>query len=220
MPTPAATLTPAERVQTTIASRRQIASNFQDFLRLLTTQLRNQDPTAPLDTNQFTQQLVMFAQVEQQLATNQSLERLIRLQETSQLTALTPLIGRLVEAESGSIVLQDGTARGAYVLRADATATTITIRDASGRVVAASAGQTRAGRHEIAWDGRDLVGRRLPDGAYTIRVEASYGSTSEAVPTTVIGRITGAERADGGLKLAIGRLAIEPGAIRSVVPDR
>lgn len=214
------TLNPAERQQNALASRRQIASNFQDFLKLLTTQLRNQDPTAPLDTNQFTQQLVMFAQVEQQLAANQSLERLIRLQETSQLTALTPLIGRTVEAEAGAIVLQDGVARGTYTLRADATATTVTIRDAAGRIVAQSAGQTRAGRHEFAWDGRDGFGRRLPDGVYAVRVEAQRGSGSEAVPTTVIGRITGAERAEGGLRLAIGGLAIDSSAIRSVSPDR
>jgi len=214
------TLTPAERAENANSSRRQIASNFQDFLKLLTTQLRNQDPTAPLDTNQFTQQLVMFAQVEQQLATNQSLERLLRLQETSQLTALAPLIGRTVEAQASSIVLQDGSARGSYTLRADATATMLTIRDGAGRIVAQSPGQTRAGRHEFAWDGRDASGRRLPDGVYAVRVEASYGSTSEAAPTTVIGRITGAERSEGGLKLAIGRLAIDAAAVRSVSPDR
>ncbi|MCS6853821.1 MAG: flagellar hook assembly protein FlgD [Elioraea sp.] len=215
-----AILNPAERQQTAIASRRQIASNFQDFLKLLTTQLRNQDPTAPLDTNQFTQQLVMFAQVEQQLAANQSLERLIRLQETSQLTALTPLIGRTVEAEASAVVLQDGAARGAYSLRADSTATTVTIRDRSGRIVAQLAGQTRAGRHEFTWDGRDGFGRRLPDGVYTVRVEARRGATTEPVPTTVIGRITGAERAESGLKLSIGGLTIDSSAIRSVSPDR
>lgn len=214
------TLNPTERQQTALSSRRQIASNFQDFLKLLTTQLRNQDPTAPLDTNQFTQQLVMFAQVEQQLATNQSLERLIKLQEMSQLTALTPLIGRTVEAEASAIVLQDGAARGAYVLRADATATKVTIRDTAGRIIAQSPGQTRAGRHEFAWDGRDAFGRRLPDGVYRFSVEAQRGSSVEAVPTTVIGRVTGAERAEGGLRLTIGGLAIESSAIRSISPDR
>lgn len=214
------TLNPTERQQTALASRRQIASNFQDFLKLLTTQLRNQDPTAPLDTNQFTQQLVMFAQVEQQLASNQSLERLIKLQEMSQLTALTPLIGRTVEAEASAIVLQDGAARGAYMLRADATATTVTIRDTAGRIIAQSPGQTRAGRHEFAWDGRDGFGRRLADGVYRVSVEAQRGSSVEAVPTTVIGRITGAERTEGGLKLAIGGLVIDSSAIRSVSPDR
>lgn len=216
----ATTLTAAQRQQSALASRNQIASNFQDFLKLLTTQLQNQDPTAPLDTNQFTQQLVQFAQVEQQLATNSHLERLINVQETTQLTALTPLIGRTVEAESSQVALQWGEARGAYTLRADATGVTITIRDASGRVVAQGPGEAKAGRQEFAWDGRDAAGNAWPDGAYTVTVQAQYGTSLETVPTTVIGRITGAERSGGALMLSMGKLQIDTGAIRAVAPDR
>lgn len=216
----ATTLTAAQRQQTALNSRNQIASNFQDFLKLLTTQLQHQDPTAPLDTNQFTQQLVQFAQVEQQLATNSHLERLIRVQETTQLTALTPLIGRTVEAESSRVALQRGEARGAYTLRADATSVTITIRDASGRVVAQGPGETRAGRQEFTWDGIAGNGRSWPDGAYSVTVQAQYGNALETVPTTVIGRITGAERSGGALMLSMGALQIDTGAIRAVAPDR
>ncbi|WP_439576329.1 flagellar hook assembly protein FlgD [Elioraea sp.] len=216
----ATTLTAAQRQQSALASRNQIASNFQDFLKLLTTQLQHQDPTAPLDTNQFTQQLVQFAQVEQQLATNSHLERLINVQETTQLTALTPLIGRTVEADSNKVALQWGEARGAYSLRADATSVTITIRDATGRVVAQGPGETRAGRQEFAWDGVTGNGQRWPDGAYTVTVQAQYGGSLETVPTTVIGRITGAERSGGGLMLSMGTLQIDTAAIRAVTPDR
>lgn len=218
--TPATTLTPAQRQDSALASRKQIASNFQDFLKLLTTQLQNQDPTAPLDTNQFTQQLVQFAQVEQQLATNQNLDRLIRLQETTQLTALTPLIGRTVEAESNALALQDGTARGVYTIRSDATAVVITIRDQSGRTLVQSPGDRRAGRHEFSWDGRDSSGRRWPDGVYSVRVDVQYGSASEAAPVNVIGRVTGAERVDGTLRLAMGGLTLDTSSIRAVAPDR
>ncbi|MFQ3623702.1 MAG: flagellar hook assembly protein FlgD [Acetobacteraceae bacterium] len=218
--TAAATLTAAQRQDSTLASRKQIASNFQDFLKLLTTQLQNQDPTAPLDTNQFTQQLVQFAQVEQQLATNQSLDRLIRLQETTQLTALTPLIGRTVEAESSAVALQDGNARGTYAVRADATAVVVTIRDQAGRIVAQGPGNVRAGRHEFTWDGRDASGRRWPDGVYSVRVDVQYGSASETAPVSVIGRITGAERVDGTLRLAMGGLTLDTSSIRAVAPDR
>lgn len=215
----ATTLTAAQRQETALNSRNQIASNFQDFLKLLTTQLQHQDPTAPLDTNQFTQQLVQFAQVEQQLATNSHLERLINVQETTQLTALTPLIGRTVEADSSTVALQDGAARGTYTLRADATAVTVTIRDSTGRVVAQGPGQTRAGRQEFFWDGVSGSGQRWPDGAYSVTVQAQYGSSLETVPTTVIGRITGAERADGVLKLSMGAVRVDTSAIRAVQPD-
>ena len=216
----ATTLTAAQRQESALASRNQIASNFQDFLKLLTTQLQHQDPTAPLDTNQFTQQLVMFAQVEQQLATNSHMERLINVQETTQLTALTPLIGRIVEADSDKVALQSGEALGTYTLRADATAVTITIRDATGRVVAQGPGEAKVGRQEFYWDGKDAAGNTWPDGAYTVTVQAQYGSSLETVPTTVIGRITGAERSGGALMLSMGKLQIDTGAIRAVAPDR
>jgi flagellar basal-body rod modification protein FlgD len=216
----APTLNAAQRQEAALASRNRIASNFQDFLKLLTTQLQHQDPTAPLDTNQFTQQLVQFAQVEQQLATNSHLERLINVQETTQLTALTPLIGRTVEADSDKVALQSGEARGSYTLRADATSVTITIRDATGRVVAQGPGETRAGRQEFTWDGVTGNGQRWPDGAYSVTVQAQYGSSLETVPTTVIGRITGAERSGGALMLAMGPLQVATSAIRAVAPDR
>ena len=216
----ATTLTATQRQQTTLNSRNQIASNFQDFLKLLTTQLQHQDPTAPLDTNQFTQQLVQFAQVEQQLATNSHLEKLIGVQETTQLTALTPLIGRTVEADSDKVALQDGEARGSYTLRADATAVTLTIRDGAGRIVAQGQGETRAGRQEFSWDGALANGMTAPDGAYSVTVQAQYGTSLETVPITAIGRITGAERSDGTLKLSMGKVQIDASAIRAVAPDR
>lgn len=218
--TDTSTLTATQRQQTTLNSRNQIASNFQDFLKLLTTQLQHQDPTAPLDTNQFTQQLVQFAQVEQQLATNSHLEKLIGVQETTQLTALTPLIGRTVEAESDKVALQDREARGSYTLRADATAVTLTIRDAAGRIVAQGPGEARVGRQEFFWDGALANGMTAPDGAYTVTVQAQYGTSLETVPITAIGRITGAERADGTLKLSMGKVQIDASAIRAVAPDR
>src|SRR5690348_5514945 len=71
----------------------EIASNFTQFLQLLTTQLKNQDPLSPMDTNQFTQQLVEFSQVEQQLKTNDSLTTLVNLQQAAQSTEALQLVG-------------------------------------------------------------------------------------------------------------------------------
>ena len=72
----------------------QIAGNFQSFLQLLTTQLQNQNPLDPLDTNQFTQQLVEFAGVQQQLNTNSSLSTLVSLQQTAQSTQALSFVGK------------------------------------------------------------------------------------------------------------------------------
>jgi flagellar basal-body rod modification protein FlgD len=86
----------------------KFAGDFNTFLTLLTTQIKNQSPTDPLDTNQMTNQLVQFASVEQQIAMNQNLQRLIGLEQASQLTASAPLIGKRVEVESDQIALQGG----------------------------------------------------------------------------------------------------------------
>src|SRR6202161_621777 len=86
----------------------QLAGNFNTFLTLLTTQLQNQDPTSPLDTNQFTSQLVQFSQLEQQLDTNANLQTLISGQTTSTVGTAIGYIGHTVEASGGNFVL-DGT---------------------------------------------------------------------------------------------------------------
>src|ERR1700682_3982855 len=84
-----------------LVGQQEIASNFQRFLQLLTTQLKNQDPLSPLDTNQFTQQLVAFASVEQQLKTNTDLDQIVTQNKTSQATAELRFVGKEV-SESGA----------------------------------------------------------------------------------------------------------------------
>src|SRR5512146_3413480 len=94
-PTSATTAT-AATTGGSIVSDPMIASNFTTFLQMLTTQLKNQDPTSPMDTNQFTQQLVQFAQVEQQMKSNSQLEALVSLQKTAQSTQALGYVGQVV----------------------------------------------------------------------------------------------------------------------------
>src|SRR3954468_18779781 len=88
-----------------------LAGNFQTFLTLLTTQLQNQNPLDPLDTNQFTQQLVQFAGVEQQLKTNDSLSQLVTLQQTTQATQALGFVGKtaLVDGTTGTMTNSSAT---------------------------------------------------------------------------------------------------------------
>src|SRR5277367_2332707 len=76
-----------------VAGSQQLAGNFNTFLTLLTTQLQNQNPLDPLDTNQFTQQLVEFSSVEQQVNMNANLQTLISLQQTSEATSAMQYLG-------------------------------------------------------------------------------------------------------------------------------
>src|ERR687895_765063 len=108
-PTPTA----ASAAASTVTSK-TMASNFDQFLRLLTTQLKNQNPLDPLDTNQFTQQLVQFAQVEQQISMNTSLSTLIALQQATQTSAAMSFLGTTVEVEGSTTRLQGGQATWTY----------------------------------------------------------------------------------------------------------
>src|SRR5579872_4304807 len=95
--------------QVTVAGSQEIAGNFDTFLQLLTTQLQNQDPLSPLDTNQFTEQLVEFASVEQQINENSNLQTLISLQQTSQETQAMQFIGSNVTINTSTAGLSNAT---------------------------------------------------------------------------------------------------------------
>src|ERR1017187_8555063 len=92
------TTTPTSSVASALNNNTEIASNFTTFLQLLTTQLQNQDPLSPMDTNQFTQQLVEFASVEQQMKSNDSLTTLVSLEQAAQSTQALALVGATVVA--------------------------------------------------------------------------------------------------------------------------
>src|SRR5271156_6288937 len=100
-----------------------LTSNFNTFLKLLTTQLQNQDPLSPMDSNQFTQQLVEFSGVEQQINTNDNLQSLIALSMSQQASAAVNYIGHSVVMTNGEGALQNGTVDWTYNLNAPAAGT-------------------------------------------------------------------------------------------------
>src|ERR1700710_2267473 len=93
-----------------------IAGNFQTFLTLLTTQLKNQNPLEPLDTNQFTQQLVQFAQVEQQLKQNDQLATLISIEKSAQSTTALAFVGATVAVDGQTAALTGGQATWSFTV--------------------------------------------------------------------------------------------------------
>jgi flagellar basal-body rod modification protein FlgD len=162
-----------------------IAGNFQTFLTLLTTQLKNQDPLSPLDTNQFTAQLVQFAQVEQQLKSNTQLSTLVSLQQTAQNTAALNFVGQKVDVAGATTALTNGTATWQMSVPKPATAT-ITIKSATGQQVFSGNYALNAGTQPFVWDGKDASGLQWPDGNYTISVTAQDASGQPmAVPTEI-----------------------------------
>jgi flagellar basal-body rod modification protein FlgD len=170
-----------------------LQQNFSQFLQLLTTQLKNQNPLDPLDTNQFTQQLVQFAQVEQQLKQNDQLATLVALQKTAQSTAALGFVGEAVVVDGATASLSSGQANWSLNVPKPASVT-VNIRNAAGQNVFTGSYTMQAGVNDFTWDGKSANGTQWPDGSYTMTVTAKDSSgQSVAVPTEVEGVVQGAD---------------------------
>ena len=98
------------------SAQKTLSSNFDTFLTLLTTQLQNQDPLQPMDSNQFTQQLVQFSQVEQQINSNKNLESLIALTKSQTATNAVPYLGKTLTLTDGTAAVIGGQAQWTYTV--------------------------------------------------------------------------------------------------------
>src|SRR4051812_29913565 len=152
-----------------------IAGNFTTFLTLLTTQLKNQNPLDPLDTNQFTQQLVQFAQVEQQMKQNDQLSTLISIDKAAQSTSALAFVGQTVAVDGRTAALKNGQASWSLQVPKPVSAT-VTIKSSTGQTVYSSSYTMNAGTQGFSWDGRDGNGAKWPDGNYTISVTGKDAS--------------------------------------------
>ncbi len=187
----------------------RLSADLGTFLTLLTTQLRNQDPTQPMDANQLTQQLVQFATVEQGIATNQTLGRLLSLQQAGQLADAASLVGRRVTVESDLLPLQSGRAEVNLPAAGRASVARVEIRDAAGATIRAQDVQLGAGAAAWRWDGRDARGVARPDGAYRVSIEGrARDGTAVPLAFTVGGTVTGAGREGGELVLRMGAATV------------
>jgi flagellar basal-body rod modification protein FlgD len=164
----------------------QLAGNFDTFLQLLTTQLQNQDPLDPLDTDQFTQQLVEFSSVEQQINTNTNLQTLITLQQASEATSALQLMGSTVTVNSNSATLSNATSTpAAWSLSSSGPGTgQITIANSSGQTVYTGSVSLSAGAQSYTWNGQGNNGTTYPDGDYTLTIKGTSASGLALTVTT------------------------------------
>jgi flagellar basal-body rod modification protein FlgD len=189
------------------AGSTMLASNFETFLTLLTSQLKNQDPLSPVDSNQFTAQLTQMAGVEQQLLTNDLLKGLLAAQGSGGLAGAATYIGKEATAAWSATKLTDGEATWSYELAANATSARLEVLDGSGNVVwSGDAPDRTTGVHDFTWDGKATSGNDGQDGqVYSLRVvakDAAGGAVDSQVLTR--GRITGVEMYDGVPYLTVG----------------
>jgi flagellar basal-body rod modification protein FlgD len=186
-------------------STKQLNQNFDQFLMLLTTQLKNQDPLSPMDSTQFTNQLVSFSGVEQQIKMNSNLEKMLAMSSASQTTLGLSYIGLNVDTLGSDFkYFGTGYVKTAYTLPSNAAVTKVSIVDQNGHVVYSQDGESSAGKHDFVWDGKDEYGQDVPPGKYSLRVGAvDQDQKTLTVTTTVPGRVEGIEGTESGIMLLI-----------------
>ncbi len=202
---------------TLYSSAATIAGNFDTFLQLLTTQLQNQNPLDPLDTNQFTEQLVQFSSVEQQLQTNQYLEALILSSQTSATTQAVSFIGKEISASTTLTNLKDGQASWLYNADADAETAYVTIKNSDGDTVYTTEMSLEAGDGRFDWDGIGNSDQKLEDGVYQIQIDArDENGNSVSVSTEMAGVVDGVDYSGAEPYLIVGESYISLSSVTSV----
>jgi len=193
-----------------------------DFLKLLTAQLKAQDPLNPMDGTNFVAQLAQFSSLEQLTNINSQLTTMAASQASMQNTIATDLIGKSVTFEGNTVTL-NGSANINYALQGDASKVTVSIYNSSGSLVkTAVLGSEIAGNNSYLWDGTDSNGNQLAADKYTFKVAAedSTGKMVTATPLTA-GTVTGITfnnnvtylTVDGALQVQLGDIQTITGGI-------
>ena len=191
----------------------------QDFLGLLVSELRNQDPMNATSVTDFINQMTAYTNFSQQQSINSNLNALAGA--FSSLVTLNSVnyIGHVVEAKTDTAELMNGSATFGYSLSGAATDVSITIKNAAGKTVWTGTGSGQAGSNTFAWDGKDSDGKQLLDGGqYTIGVTATDAvSNSVFNYSTITGTVTGLDTSTGAPSLTVNGVPVSVSSIIGVL---
>lgn len=194
-----------------------LTGDYTTFLNLLTAQIKNQDPLSPMDTTEWTNQLVQYSSVEQQLKANQYLSALVNSGAQDQMSQGANLIGKTVSADLDTATLTNGQASWQYALGGDATAATVTIKDSDGNVVwSGDAPDKSSGVHDFTWDGTTSSGAAAPAGDYTLSVTASNVAGGVDAAVGLSGVVSSVQNNSGTVELMVGGTAIPLSSVSAV----
>lgn len=193
-----------------------LAENFNNFLTILTTQLQNQDPLSPMDTHEFTNQLVMFADVEQSVRQSGQFEELIDLTKSNEAIGAVSYMDKMVSADHNEFVHKGSGAALSYTLPQEAEAAVIEIYNQDGELVDLLKTATESGKHDVFWDGvHPDSGQAFPPGLYSFQVSA-VNANDQPIQSkyTTYGIVDGVEygpdgaviRMDGQIEVPIGKV--------------
>ncbi len=201
--------------QKTQQSSFKLAEDFSQFLTLLTTQLQNQDPLNPMDSSEFTNQLVQFTQVEQAINSNQKLDALVNLNLANISSVALGYVGMDVMYRSAdmnydgtnSVKINYGLSQGAFSAK-------MNVFNEQGNIVYSADVPKTVGAHEFVWDGSKTGGGKVPPGTYNVKIEA-FDSDNKVIETSTVvsGRVRGIESQDGVIFLLVGERAVALGNV-------
>lgn len=189
------------------------------FLKLLVTQLQNQDPLSPADSTEFTAQLAQFSSLEQLNNINQNLETLNLFQSSINNAQAVSLIGKEVLARGNALEKRDNLPLDCeFDLESNASRVVVSIYDATGGFVTDLVGATLpAGRHSLVWDGRDRNGSPAADGIYSFEIQAEgVDGTKVAASSLIRGQVKGVSLDGSTPLLMIGERRVAFGSVLQV----
>jgi flagellar basal-body rod modification protein FlgD len=195
----------------------KLSSNYNDFLQMLMTQLKNQDPSSPMDANSFTQELVQFSGVEQQINTNTSLSQLIQLTQDDGLLQSSAMVGKQVSVANSDMPVQNGTGSIQFTVPANEQVA-ISVSDSSGNLLSQSTVNATQGSNTWHWNATSGNGTSEPDGDYKVTVTTTNatGATSN-VAFNAIGTVTGVVSSGTGLNVQMGAVSDPLSNVQSVI---
>lgn len=199
------------------SDRNQLVGSFDTFLQLLTTQLKNQTPTDPLDVNEFTQQLVQYSTVEQQIQSNDHLEGILASMSAANVASLVGYLDNEVSASGDTTQLQNGEATWAYNSPTAATEAVVRIADSTGNVVYNELTSFNSGEGTFTWDGRNDAGQLMSPGFYTIAINAQNSGNPVVVNTSSLeGKVTAVDTSGSQPALTVNGVTVPLSAISSI----
>lgn len=200
----------ADKAATTTQSGVKLAADFQQFLTLLTTQLQNQDPLSPMDSTEFTNQLVQFSQVEQQINSNQKLDSLLALQLSSISSVALGYVGMDISYVSSDMNYDGSTPIDInYALGSEAITSKVNVYNEEGDLVYSADAPKNTGTNKFTWNGTKTNGEALPAGTYTVKIDAVDKDNKTIDNSTVVtGHVRGIESQNGVVYVLVGDRAV------------
>jgi len=194
----------------TSSTSKSTADDIQSqFMTMLVTQLKNQDPLNPMQSAEMTSQLAQINTVSGIEKLNATLEKMMGTYDASQSMQAAAMLGKNVLVPGGNIGLTDGQAVGGFEINSDADSVVLTVKDANGVVVrTVDMGAAKAGSHLYAWDGKNDAGTVCANGSYTVSVEATKSGTKVTSQALEVGTVSAVVKSSSGFQLDVGTGAL------------